>query len=154
MIQVVKKSEREIFSFLNGGLIGGVNLLQVGGARYLHGLTLIFDSPSAMTVTFAASPASAQVALTVPEILEQIATQTLNAVGAKLRDGQLELLEATPTAGVTITAAGTANAKLGFSTEQDTVGTVYNPPDGVPPRVLGVNPSTTADHVLVFIEGV
>jgi len=132
----------EMNTFFAGGIIGGNDISwfgqsiagQGGGAKdapVLAGLTLIFTQPSAHTVTFVTG-ADPYGRLQFSEIKSQIAAGvaglTINAFA-----GRLVLVETTPTNGVTITSAGTANSVFGFDTNASTVGKIYGTPFGSTP---------------------
>lgn len=146
----------EVETFLNGGIILGQVQGAVAGQALLKtglyglvGATLIFTSPSAVTVTFVASSGTGGSAdpakdvsirnpdpsvLTFDDLKLQIeaAIATVRVLSFK---GSLVLREVTPTSGVTISDTGTANAVLGApkAASGSVVGKVYAPP-----------PSTTA----------
>jgi hypothetical protein len=110
--------------FLHGGVQGGASLL--GGVPGLEGKTLIFNKPVVETVTFIAGTVPGK--HTVAEIIDQIEAGTTGVVAGVLGpDANLTLVEGSPSAGVTIDTAGTANALLGFSSDADTAGTAYPP---------------------------
>lgn len=141
-------SREEAELFLQGGIIGGTSLVGVGqpkGGRplYLHGETLIFTGANTDMVTFAATPANAQVPLSIDEVISQIGTQTTNGVLAKVFKGRLLLRDAgaTPSAALGLSASSTALAKLGFEAGKAVSGTFYAPPEGAPPRLVSVGPS-------------
>ena len=134
--------------FLNGGVVGGpVNRSGTAGAGgtpmplglvNLVGLTLIFTLPSPVTVTFVRSDGAGGSATppgTNPDpftlLFKDIKAQIEAAIPAVLvtldADQQLVFTEVTPTGGVTVSDAGTANGILGFDSNIDTVGKVYSP---------------------------
>ena len=92
--------------------------------------SIIFTSPVGETVTF--NSGGAQVPLSIPAALAQITTQTTGVV-VGLLDGRLTLIEATPTNGVAITGAGTANSLLGLGAD---AGAVYAAPGDAAPDFL------------------
>lgn len=135
----------DVLNFLNGGIVGGpVNKVTGGssspiaGVSGLVGKTLIFSSPSAATVTFAVSSGaggSANPPGTNPDpytlLFKDIKAQ-IEAVLATVHcttnaEGQLVITEVTPSAGVAVTGAGTANTLLGFDSAQATSGKLYSP---------------------------
>lgn len=132
--------------FLKGHIIGGVDLLRTPGSLYLHGLTLVFNTPGA-TVTFAASPAAAQNPLTVQQVITQIEAQAAG-VTAKLYKGCLELYMATPGA-ISLDSLGTANALLGFSRDSDSANAPYNVPGGAAPALVQIVPDVSSNSFLV-----
>ncbi len=120
--------------WMSGGVRAGKNLLEP--IWDLDGKTLVFSVPSAATVTFAAVSGKPMAA---SEIVSQISAQAPD-VAPYLRDGRLILSSST---GVTIEGGGTANAALGLP-PGGVSAAPYNPPDGVAPRVLSVDPSPSA----------
>lgn len=119
----------EMEYFLNGGILSGKN--PAAGYSGIVGKTLVFSQPSATTVTFTTTNSQVDPsALTFAEVRTQIQA-ALAAVKVKQKDGKLLLIEASPSNGVTVTSAGTANAILGFDKGNSTVGRVYKYPDGV-----------------------
>ncbi len=138
-------SFEEFQTFLQGGIVGGTDL--ANKKLYLHGKTLIFTSPSAETVTFAASPASAQVPIMLKEVIAQIAAQSV--VKAKYAGGKLHLLHdlSAPTSKVTI-SGGTALGDLGLGAGS---GTLYGPPDGSAPRLVTFEPSSNGDGSFIVV---
>jgi hypothetical protein len=123
--------------FLNGGIIGSEmpkNQPPAAPGWYnITGLTLIFTSPSAATVTFINSsspnypPTLLQFADVKAQIQAALATVNVIAVG-----GRFAIIENTPTSGVAISAAGTSNGRFGFDVANPTAGKVLVPP-GVTP---------------------
>jgi hypothetical protein len=138
----------EVNLLLRGAVLGSVELLQASSALYLHGKTLIFTSPVGETVTFASSNSSAQTPLTLLAVLDQIAAQTTGVI-ARLRGSRLELVETTPSLGIAVSAAGTANAQLGFNASVATSGKVYAAPGGSVPAFVSLVPSPTGDSYVV-----
>jgi len=151
----------EVNLFLNGGIRGGVaidsfaqNISTGNGALVapvLAGKTLIFTTP-AKTVTFAVGgdPAGR---LTAKEIIAQIVAG--GQLAATLIGGQLAITEGTPSTGTVLSAAGTANALLGFDIAVATSGKVYGTPYGNAPVApyLGMAYSTNDNmHVLMTFE--
>lgn len=129
--------------FLKGHLLGGV---QVANALFLHGKTLIFNTPSA-TVTFAASPAAAQVPLTLQQVKTQIEAQA-TGVTARFNKGRLELYATTP-GSIVLDQAGTATAQLGFDAAVDQSAAPYNVPGGAAPALVQVVPDMASNSYLV-----
>lgn len=151
-------NEAEIF--LNGGLIlgelagapGGL----AGGIYGLVGKTLKFTSPAVHTVTFVGSTPSTNnpdaAVLGLADIKAQIeAVMTTLLVRSFGR--RLVLIEATPSAGVTIDKTGTSNAILGAFTGADMVGKVYAPPpSATPPCWVWASVDGNNAHVLYTLE--
>lgn len=133
--------------FLRGGVRGGKPL--AGRVYNIVGRTLIFSSPSSVTVTFVAGADSS--GLTVREIQDQIVA-AIAAVKPGLMDKGLALEEVTPASGVAITGAGTANPLFGFKTGAATVGTVINPPGGAQPALTELRPKATNDGYFAVID--
>lgn len=134
---------------LKGHIIGGVDLTKNSSSLFLHGRTLIFNTPSA-TVTFAASPAAAQVPLTVQQVITQIEAQA-SGVAAKLYKGCLELYMATPGA-ISLDSLGTANALLGFSRDSDSANAPYNVPGGSAPALVQIVPDLSSNSFVVITD--
>lgn len=126
--------------FLNGCVVGkGPQRITQGPSGYfgLIGKTLIFTSPSAATVTFAAASAESaidpnilQLADIKAQIQAVIATVLVTTVNQKLA-----FIETTPLHGVAVSAAGTANSILGFDSGNATVGKFFAPPGAASPAV-------------------
>jgi hypothetical protein len=127
-------STEDVNFFLAGGITGGSLMKAVPG---LVGRTLIFTKPSAATVTFVAGADTTGQTLSPLEIQTQIqaAIATVRA-GRVGYDGHLSLMELNPTSGVAISAAGTANALLGFSSSAETAGKLVAPPGGSVPALV------------------
>lgn len=136
---------------LNGGLIGGAASL--GGVFGLTGKTLIFNSPSSTTVTFTAGvdPNKHTFAEVKGQIETALATVRVLPVGP---NGQVAIIEVTPSGGVDIDKTGTANTLLGFSADVDTVGAVYAyDPTPTPPCVFQIYyDARSGSHVAVTWE--
>jgi hypothetical protein len=132
----------EANAFLAGGIIGGKGL---SGKTYgLHGLTLVFTSPAAATVTFATPGASAQEGLTLAEIVTQI--NAVIAGLAKVHDSRIHLQGS---ASVIFTGASTAAAMLGLPSAF--VGVLYNPPDGAAPRILDMDAAALSGGTYILL---
>jgi hypothetical protein len=138
----------DALNFLNGGVVGGsINKGTSGGSvpagnmvgiAGLVGTTLIFTSPSAVTVTFVKSNIGSGTAvppgtnpdpytLFYKDIVAQVEA-AIPAVKVLLTPEQnLLFIEATPASGVTISAAGTANSLLGLDDNNAMVGKIYKP---------------------------
>src|SRR5271154_6751948 len=122
--------------FLNGAILGSeMPKNQPPGVPgwYIVGLTLIFTSPAAHTVTFVASAGTLYPSdvLQLADVKSQIQA-IMTGVNVLSINGRLTLIETTPTAGVAISASGTANSKFGFDNANATTGKVLVPP-GVTP---------------------
>lgn len=135
--------------FLKGHIIGGVDLSRTPSALYLHGKTLVFNTPAG-TVTFAASPTAAQVPLTMAEVKEQIEADVAG-VTVRFNKGRLEVWTTTPGA-ISLDATGTANAMFGFDAAADTVGAVYGVPGGAAPALVSIVPDTGSNSYLVVVN--
>jgi hypothetical protein len=122
--------------FLQGGIVGaGV----VGKLFYgLHGKTLNFTAPIGV-VAFAAPGGSAQSPLTIQDVKAQIEAAIATLL-VTFKDGHIRIGMATPSAGVVLSGAGTANAILGFGTTTPTTGTFFNKPAGGVPEFVMANP--------------
>lgn len=123
----------EVDIFLNGGVIGGVDIVAGAEGNYgingLVGKTLKFSQPSTATVTFAAStdPNNPNPnRLTFKDIKSQIEA-AIAAVSVQQHARRLVLIEVTPANGVTIDKTGTGTKLLGFDANHDTVGKKYGP---------------------------
>jgi len=134
---------------INGGVIGGAIVVGPDGKILgLDGKTLIFTTPAG-TVTFSDKSGQGH---TPAEVIAEI-----KAVHATLQPKfikrQLWIIETTPTSGIVITGAGTANPIFGFGNVTVT-GIVYNPPDGAAPRVISDNAhgKATADGYYIIVE--
>ena len=53
-------------------------------------------------------------------------------VRVSMSGGKLQVIEVTPASGVSVSAAGTANAILGFDSSKNSVGKLYTPADVSP----------------------
>lgn len=114
----------EYETFLNGGIFGSDVSKPVPG---IVGKTLIFTSPSAVTVTFAAASSPLEGgALMFKDIHTQIQT-AIATVRAMSINGRLALVEVTPSAGVALNTTGTAKPLLGFPGDKVVTGKVYVP---------------------------
>lgn len=124
----------ELDIFLNGGVVGGADLVGGAGGNYgtyaLVGKTLKFAQPSATTVTFVAStdPNNPDPnRLTFKDIKAQIEA-AIAAVSVQQFNKRLVLIQVTPSAaGVTVDHTGTGTKQLGFDPNHDTVGIKYGP---------------------------
>lgn len=139
----------DVALFLKGHIIGGVDLARNPNALYLHGKTLVFLAPSA-TVTFAATPANAQVSLTLQQLKTQIESGAAG-VTVRVNRGRLEMFL---TAGGTVTLdnTGTANSLLGFDTVVDTTATPYAAPGEAAPALVSIVPDTSSNAYLVVVN--
>jgi len=146
-------SLREIEHIINGGICGGVKLVDGGGRVHgLHGKTLIFTTPLA-TATFS-DPNG--VGLTYKQVNEQLQDTgspgpfPLAGILAKFVDRSLWLIETTPTNGIVMTGAGTANPIFGFG-DATLTGVAYAAPDGSAPKLVSDNPTKKAPNDGYFI---
>jgi hypothetical protein len=137
--------------FLRGGVRGGKQL--AGLVQNLHGKTLIFLQPSAAIVTFdeTAGAAGFGGGLTVQEIRNQIVA-AVPAVVPFYADRVLNLVEGSPSSGVSIDKDGTANPLLGFGSGADVVGVVIAAPGGVAPYLVETNKKANNDGYYVVIS--
>lgn len=135
-------------TFIKGRLRGSVDLVRNPGALYLHGKTLVFTTPAA-TVTFAASPAVAQVPLTPALVKTQIEAQTTNGVLVSFFNGVLEL-RANPAGTLVLAKTGTANPLLGFDDTTDSTVKPLNPPGGSAPKYVGLEPEGSPGTYLLI----
>ncbi len=136
-------------SFLKGRLRGTSDLVKNTAALYLHGKTLIFATP-AETVTFAASPAAAQVPLTLAQVKTQIEAQT-TGVSVGFVQGAIELYMTTPGT-LVLDKDGTANAYLGFSSVADSTVKPINPSGGAAPKFVSLVPEPGAGTYLLVTD--
>lgn len=139
----------DLNAYLGGRLRGSTNLMRSGESLYLHGLTLIFTTP-AETVTFAATPAVAQVPLTIQEVKTQIEAQTTGVVVGFV-NGALELYMSTPGA-IGIDKDGTANALLGFDNSADRAATPVSEPGGAAPAFVALSPESGSNSYILTTE--
>lgn len=139
---------RELEFILNGGVIGGKQLASPEGVVHgLNGLTLIINTT---TVTFTdTTGAGYKLNDAVKSIKQEIEDAVAGVTVEFLEGGRLGLKHAT---GVTLDKDGTANALFGFGKTTDIVGTVYAPPDGTAPRVLGTGASPRGDNYYAHCE--
>jgi hypothetical protein len=137
----------DVTNFLNGCVIGGnINKAQGGGTpaslgagiNGLVGTTLIFTSPSAVTVTFARSDGAGGSAaspgtnpdpytLLFKDIKKQIEAAATGVLVILDAEQNILIIEKTPASGVAVDKTGTANTLLGFDTATATVGHLYTP---------------------------
>jgi len=152
MALVVRKFSglADLNAFIAGRLLGSVEIPKTHSSMYLNGLTLIFNTPAAV-VTFASTPAGAQVPLTFAQIKAQIETQTAAGVIASLRDGKLEL-RAAPAGALVLDNAGTANSKLGFDGVVDSSVAPVNPPAGAVPKYIDLVADQGSNSYLLVME--
>lgn len=134
---------------LTGHILGGVDVTKNPAALYLHGKTLIFNTPSA-TVTFAASPTNAQVSLTLAQVKTQIEAQA-TGVSCRFNRGRIELFMTTPGT-INLDLLGTANGLLGFDPTTDTSAAPYNIPGGSAPALVQVVPDTGSNSFMVLTD--
>jgi hypothetical protein len=139
--------------FLRGGIRGGKKVVNASGlVQNLHSKTLIFNTPSA-TVTFDESAGVAGIGggLTCQEIAAQIVA-VASGLSIGFRDGTLSIVETSPSAGVALDAAGTANAPFGFSGATDSVGVVIAVKGGTAPTLEALVPKANNDGYVAVID--
>lgn len=142
-------SIEDINVFLRGGIQGRVKL---GKDLFdLNGKTLIFTGP-AVTVTFATTPAAAQVPLSVSAMLGQLNTQLTGNYVARIVRGRLVVVDSTGALATVLANTGTANAALGFVTDVATTGVVYAPASGAAPRLISIDPLATSAAYLITTD--
>jgi len=135
--------------FLQGGIRGGKKVVQLDGKVFgLHGKTLVFNTPTG-TVTFADAT---NAGLTYKQIVDEIAADVTTVVGRFDGDGRLTILDADLSGPIDLDVTGTANKALGFSTVNDTVGTLYAAPDGSAPRLVTMGGNSQGDGYHVVTE--
>jgi hypothetical protein len=146
----------KLTAFLNGAVFGNNVQVTIGsggggtqapalgpGLGGLVGLTLKTKSPGpAGTCTFVASnlgSGSGVAPGTNPDpntlLFKDIKAQieaAISGVVVSMATGVLQILEVTPTNGVTVDATGTANSILGFDINNDSVGKLYTPVEVTP----------------------
>lgn len=126
--------------FLNGAVVAGTppkNPQDASGWYGLIGKTLIFTSPSAGTVTFAAAGAESTrdpLLLQFADVKAQIETVMSTCLVTTI-NGRLAIIEKTPASGVAVAKTGTGNTLLGFDAGQATTGEVFAPPGAATPAV-------------------
>lgn len=135
--------------FLKGHIIGGVDLTKTSSALYLHGKTLVFNTPGA-TVTFAASPTNAQVSLTIQQVKTQIEAQAAG-VTVRFNKGRLEMFVTTPGT-ISLDNTGTANSMFGFDVVSDTVAAPYGVPGAAAPALVSIVPDMSSNSYLVVVN--
>lgn len=126
----VKKfsTSRDLEVFLQGGVwLGAPALEQNRHVADIVGKTLIFTKPSSVTVTFTDVAGRPSKSLLMSDIAAQIRAAFAGAlsVGYDPNGQRMFLVETSPSQGVTIDGAGTANALLGATAA---VGKFYAPP--------------------------
>lgn len=141
----VKKfvSAYEMETFLNGGIRGGTPL--DGPVQIAHNSTLIFTTPAA-TVTFS-SPTGR---LLPAAILTQINAQLGSNGSAKMQDKTLVIEKADGSAPIVLSASGTANGSLGFSSTTATTGKIYGSDPTSPPAVVAL--AADGSYTLIVAE--
>lgn len=139
---------------LRGGITSGPSpALRQGKVFGLDGLTLVFIQPAAATVTFADPTGEG---LDLKAVLAQIKS-AVAALNPRFKDKVLELVEVTPTNGVSLNLeTSTALTVFGWSGE-GAVGTThtnvpYNPTDGLAPRYLDWTGTSAGDGYLLLTE--
>ena len=135
----------DLNAFVTGRLRGSVDLTKTHSSLYLHNLTLEFTTP-AETVTFAASPAAAQVPLTLAQIKAQIEAQT-TGVSVAFSQGYLELFMTTPGL-IALAAGGTAKPLFGFAAAASSARPL-NPPGGAAPTFISLSPEGSQSNYLL-----
>ena len=139
--------------FWAGAVICGANFRS--GQVYAHGLTLKTKLPNVKTVTFAATPPSAQLPIPMADIIAQIVAVDAALAPKMFRQGDvssLVIIEASPSAGVTIDKTGTVNTLFGLDDSEDTVGTYINPPGGGAPQLVDIHPLEDNTYVITTDE--
>jgi hypothetical protein len=135
--------------FLRGAILSGP-LAEEGPANTIvYGLdtkTLIFTTPS-HTVTFADS---SMAGLHIGDIAGQIQTVLGGSYQVRILQRHLVITEVAPTTGITLSHTGTANAKLGFDSNNDSVGTVFAAPDGTAPRLIEVSTFGVSENLIML----
>lgn len=167
MAKIVVRKFRELDEldlFLSGAVIAGDasgwgKAIATGGNALnmnpvLAGLTLVFTSPASHTVTFAAGADPAG-RLQFSEFKAQVQA-VMTTLNVRQFQGRIVFVESTPTSGVSISAAGTANTALGIDTAAASTGTVYGSPfAGTPPTApyfLQAYSTNDNMHVLYTFE--
>jgi len=145
---------------INGAIFGGRKAVgTTGKVLGLHGKTLVFNDPLIPanplgTVTFD-NPGGA--GLTPEEINDQIhdvgnpGPFPLAIYMVTFADRTARLIEITPTNGILLKGTSTASPVFGFGKE-DVATVIYNPFDGVAPRVIGVQPTVEMDSYYATVE--
>jgi len=138
--------------FLNGRIAGGVDIPKTHSALYLHGKTLVFTTPAEEEVIFEAAPATAQVPLTMAQLVEQIEDQATGVKALINREGQLEMYMEPP-GEIVLASSGTANRQLGFSSSSATSNTPCAAPGAAEaPRLVQIIPDTGSNGYLVVTD--
>jgi hypothetical protein len=140
----------DLNAFYGGRIRGSVPLTRTPGSLFLHGLTLITSTPAA-SVTFAATPAAAQVPLTLQEVKEQIEDQSAAALTVNFVAGHLELRATTPGA-LVIDKDGTANPLLGIDTSADSSAAVVSEPGGSAPTFVALGSDSGSNSYLLTTD--
>ena len=140
------KNEFEANILLRGGI--RLPLPYKGNERIygLHNLTLIFTAP-AKTITFSDASGAG---LLIKEILAAI--NNGNVLKATIRDSVLFVVQPTPSAGVVLGAAGTANQIMGIKAGVVVTGTFYNAPTGAAPRLISFQDTGVMDGYTLVTE--
>lgn len=139
----------DVRAFLQGRIVGSVNVFKTHSSLYLHGKTLIFATP-ADTCTFDSTPDGAQIPLTQAEIKAQIEAQVAD-VSVTFDNGRVSL-HLTAGGPIVLDKDGTANAQLGFDTTTDTSAAVYAEPGGTPPALVQIVPEHGSNAYLVVVD--
>ena len=136
----------DVEHFLNGGIVGGKEVVQAGRLLGLHGLTLVFNTPSG-TVTFD-DPTG--VGLTLADVKAQVQAD-VSTIKVTFKSYKIRFIQATPTAPVVLDATGTANSMFGFSDAVDATGIVFAPVGGTPPCVMSTEQNPNQDGWAIFV---
>ena len=145
----VKRFENsiDVEHFLNGGITGGKEVVRGGNIMGLNGLTLVFNAPSG-TVTFVDATGEG---LSPQQVKTQVETD-ISTLKVSFRDYKMRVIVAALTSAVNLDITGSANSLFGFSNATDTVGTLYAPYDGTPPRVLATEANPNSDGWAILVE--
>jgi hypothetical protein len=134
----------DLNAYVKGRLRGSTDLVQTPSSLFLHGKTLIFTAPAA-TVTFAASPAAAQVPLTMAQVKAQIEAQAATVLVTFI-NGRLELRVNAGT--VTVNSTGTANGLLGFDATTPSTAKPMSSPGGAAPSFISLVADGAGSYIL------
>lgn len=147
MALVIKKFSglSDLNAFVRGTLRGGVDLAKTSSSLYLHGLTLIFTTPSA-TVTFASTGTAAQVPLTLAQVKSQIEAQAAGVL-VTFNQGMIDLRMSTPGT-IALAAGGTAKGLLGLPAGAASA-TPLSAPGGSAPSLVSVGPEGSQSNYLL-----
>jgi hypothetical protein len=155
MVQYIKQFQdvNEFADLVNGAIrSGGTSQVSPAEKMFgLHGLTLIFTTPT-LTITFSDAT---NAGLSMTDIVTQIAAAGTapNKVVPKLRGQRvLALWNTVDGNNVVLANTGTANTLFGFSTTVATSGKVYAPFNGTKPRWLDFSISQGLDRYTLIVE--